>query len=602
LKLKTIIVSASNRSAGNIIRQETGIFRWIYLGENAINAEHLEKQIGERGGRIEIAGLLKKTAEELKQPYIDYIGELDKEKNSFEWWANTLSEKNIFRSKTFLYSCYVKIAKKIRESYPRDKLVFFVEKEAVRKSLHKNMNDAVFQNYFFEKSLERIKDMKTFIIYKMWFLLSNIYYIILTKYIYRIGHTNEAKPLTLIYTFINNGSFDENGNYIETIFGSFPDYAIKTGKKISLIPQIRMASYKKSLENIRKSKYPFLMPHAYLTFYDVIEVFVGTMLNKNKIEKLEKFEDIDINDLISEDLKRDQIDHRIACDTLLFSKIFKRLKQENIRIDRLIYPFENLAREKLLCITMRKIYPYCNLLGYQHSTISLFLLSHFFSKKEADIIPLPDKIITNGRYYKNLLLESGYPAEKVIEGGAIRYSRILERGSNRKETKKTNILITTSVGLEESAEIIIKSVKALRDEKEYKVIIKCHPFMPFKRITQNLELTLPDQFVISKERFTDLLFNSSVLLYSDSTTSLEAIAMGIPVIYVESDLMLIADKLDFNEKLKFTAKTPEEINGYVKKAISMNETELKKKRKEWRNAVKELFNPVNEETYRLFLK
>ena len=218
-------------------------------------------------------------------------------------------------------------------------------------------------------------------------------------------------------------------------------------------------------------------------------------------------------------------------------------------------------------------------------------------------MPLPDRMVTNGRYTKNVFIESGYPKEKVVQGGAVRYTYLLEpkKTTERQKRDKPVILVTPSIKFE-AVELIWKVLKAFEQRDEYKILIKCHPDMPFEKISEHLNVKLPEHFTVSDRPVAELLRESDTLLYTCSTTCTEAIAAGVPAVHVESDLSIDLDQLDFDPGIRPSARSPEEIVKCVEAVISMSKRELSKKRKMWKRVVKELFGAVDNSTYRLFLR
>jgi surface carbohydrate biosynthesis protein (TIGR04326 family) len=583
-------------------------FRWVYLGENVPQAVSIERIIRGKGQRLEIAGILQETAKSLRQPYIDYIGKLSREKNSLTWWAGSLSEKSPPNSNTFLHACYIKTCADILKKYPDEFFIFFVEKTAVKRAILKNIQVDGLEHV--ESAGESIhgalKSLKELLFYKVGFLLRNIHRIAISRYRYRMQkRIKSQEPLVLIHTWIDRRSFDENGLYRDVYLGEVPSYLKKNGKNVAIVPYyiLNTVSYQKTVNKMAKSKHVFLVPHAFLSITDVFGALFSTLMNMPKKTGFSKFENMDISELIYDDMKNDWIRAYVASN-VLFYRFVKRLKEKHLPIYAVIYPYENLSLEKMLCIAMREFYPSAYLIGYQHSTVPTMYLSYFFSKHESNILPLPDRIVTDGRYTRDMFIESGYPEEKVVQGGAVRYAYLLEPKKIARPQKKDKpvILVTPSISRFEAVELIWKVFKAFEQRGEYKILIKCHPDMPFEKISEHLNMKLPEHFTVSDRPIAELLGESDALLYMCSTTSVEAIAAGIPVVHVESDLSIDLDQLDFDPGIRPSARSPEEIVKCVKDAISMSEEELSKKREMWKRVVNELFGTVDESTYRLFLR
>ena len=603
-----VISSPSKRLVKKILeKMKDRKFKWVYLGEDVSRAISIDEMMRDKGQRIETAEMLQETARSLRQSYIDYIGKLSVERNSLMWWAGRLSEKNPYVSKTFLHACYIKLSMDILKKYSNESLVFLVEKRAARRSILKNLSTCNLKHVESEgESIrEALKDLKEFIMYKGWFLLNNIYRIAISKYAYRMQKRVKSRtPLVLIHTIIDRRSFDEKGSYHESYFGGLPDHLKKSGKNVIVVPYVwGTVPYQKTIDRMAKSENVFLVPHAFLSVRDIFCVFFTTLANMPKKMVFPRFGDMDISEVIYEDLKNDRIGMRVASDMLLYYLV-KRLKKKQLLIDTVIYTYENQSWEKVLCSAMWKFYPSAYLIGYQHSAFSLMHLNHFFSKYESNIVPLPDRIVTTGRHAKDVFIESGYPDEKVAQGGAVRYVHLLGPKISTKSRKRDKpvILATPSIESSEAVELIWKIFKAFEHRSEYKVVIKCHPVMPFEKISRHLNIKFPEHVVVSDTPVAELLKESNVLLYMDSTTCVEAIAAGVPPVHVESDLSIDLDKLDFNPGVRTSARSAEEIVKRAKDVISMDEGELSKKRKMWNNVVMDLFGSVNDSVYSLFLR
>lgn len=605
-QMTCIISSPSKRSVKKILEKMKGRkFKWVYLGEDVSRTISMGEMIRDKGQRIETAEMLQETAWSLRQPYIDYIGKLSIERNSLTWWAGRLSEKNPYVSKTFLHACYIKVCADILKKYPNESLVFLVEKRAVRRAILKNLSTGNLKpiESWGESAHEALKDLKEFIMYKGWFLLNNIYRIAVSRYAYRMQkRVKSRKHLVLIHTIIDRRSFDETGSYHESYFGGLPDHMKKSGKNVVIVPYVwGTVQYQKTMDNMAKSENVFLVPHAFLSVWDIFGAFFTTLTNIPRKVGFPRFADMDISELVWEDLKNDWIGMRVASD-MLFYHLVKRLKEKQLPVDIVIHTYENQCWEKVLCSAMRKFYPSAYLVGYQHSAFSLMHLNHFFSRHEPNIVPLPDRIVTTGRHTKDVFIESGYPAEKVARGGAMRYTYLLGSKMSAKRWKRDKpvILVTPSISESEAAELIWKIFKAFEHCSEYKIVIKCHPVMPFEKISGYLNIKFPEHFIISDMPVAELLKESDVLFYSGSTTCVEAIAVGVPAVHVESDFSIDFDPLDFNPKVRTSTRSVEEIVKRVEDAIGMDEKELSKKRNMWSSVVKELFGNVSDAVYCLF--
>ncbi|VVB88580.1 Uncharacterised protein [uncultured archaeon] len=574
---------------------------WVYLGENVINAIDIEKWIGKKGEQIDIASRLQETAHLFRSKYIDYVGELNN--GSANWWATTISEKNPFISTVLLHICYLQICKELLEKNQFTHLVIFVENGALRKAIIKNFADL----YKIENADNRlhdltnaIKDKIKNILQKIYYISKNIYIIIIIKY-YKLNRHRysclEKKPLIILRDWIDYRSFDSKGQYKSAYFGNL-NKELKLGKKHFVILPYIININKKILEQIINSNEPFIIPHVYLTEINILSKF---FINLSVLESYPFFNDLDITYLIQDDFKKDTVRF---IDALLYTDLMRNLSNSNISFQSCIYLYENYIDEKLLCAGIKKYYPLTKLFGYQHSTAPIMLLSYFFSKKEYDSMPFPDKIITNGQYFTNLFKEEGYPSEKVATGAAIRYGYLYskERIKYIREQNKSiyTILVTPSASFNETLELLKNIIQAFGDKKQYKIIIKYHPALNTKALKKYIG-QLPSNTSISEKPVPELLNNTDLLIYNFTGACLEALYVGVPILHVKSNYRIDLDIFDYKRTNIYSAKNVEEIIHMGDELLQMNEEQLKPKQDLWKKVVEDMFRPVDESTYKLLM-
>jgi hypothetical protein len=231
------------------------------------------------------------------------------------------------------------------------------------------------------------------------------------------------------------------------------------------------------------------------------------------------------------------------------------------------------------------------------------LLNYFFSREELPVLPFPDKVITTGKYTERLFKESGYDPAKVVCGGAIRYANLSVRKAipAKKAPAQPVILAALSMDENETVELTSKVIKAFREKTQYKIIFKFHPDFPYRFVKRKIG-QLPHHFEVSEQPTGKLLQDSSLLIYSSTATSIEAIALGVPVLHVNSEYTIDRDNLaDFPPGTRESASTPAEILKATEKILAMDEKEVNRRRKLWAEVVADLFGPVDESTFDLFL-
>ena len=552
---RIIVCSTRKTCIRKALRQLNGRdFRWAYLGEDTSRAIAIEQQLIDTGQRIEIGGQLQEIARSLRQPYIDYIGKLSLENNSILWWVGSLSEKNPWASKTFLYACYVKLCRATLDASGQETLLFIAENRALRECLAVNIADISKGTVLrLESPINNItgalgRSMRM-TLYKAYFVAQTMYRLLLAR---RYGlkktierKSREGKGLVLLHNWVDQRSFDADGNYRDSYLGGLAHHLRNKGKSVVIVPYILYTvPYRQTLKKLAQSLDCVLLPESFLTVLGVLSVVMKTVMDIPARKVYPAFEGIEVNGIIMNDLVRDWVTSDPALKLLHYEAV-KRWKNAGIPIDTFIYPFENQVWEKAYYLALRKYYPAAKIIGYQHSIVPKMLLTYFFSRDELPILPFPDKVITTGKYTEKLFKESGYDPSRVICGGAIRYAGTLKPGVTapvKRDSSRPVILVTPTIDKNESIELIWKVLAALGQADRYKVILKLHPVAPYSGIARDIG-PLPANFTVSNQPVSELLEKSHMLIYTSSSTSIEALSRGVPVLHIESEYRIDWDIL-----------------------------------------------------------
>ena len=129
--------------------------------------------------------------------------------------------------------------------------------------------------------------------------------------------------------------------------------------------------------------------------------------------------------------------------------------------------------------------------------------------------------------------------QKVITSPAFRYSYLWNKKKKNKRKNKINIFVALPVGVEDSINIIkaISNVLFIK-KNNFNVIIKPHPTMDKKILNKHLNEFNNRNYKIILGSINRILNKTDIVISSMSITCLEAIALGIPVIYIKRSIGL----------------------------------------------------------------
>ncbi len=272
----------------------------------------------------------------------------------------------------------------------------------------------------------------------------------------------------------------------------------------------------------------------------------------------------------------------------------KKIEYKNIPVwDSVSYYFETLLSDSYLPNFIRNIEAARNLLARLHPKSILlpyergpYALAFIVSANSLDIdsvglqhgimvktdqdyavqnvanselgFPLPTKMLLFGESAKEVLVNTfSYPPDKIIVVGNPIYDDIEILGKNidkdailkslRLSPTKKTILVGTSMyqkihGSDDYDVLMVRTiVEKFRDDHNFQIIIKPHPRENtdvYEKIRNNFNIT---NLIITSTPIQQLFLVCDVFITVMSTTVLEALAMGKPVI-----LMKISDNVDLD--------------------------------------------------------
>lgn len=576
-----IVTPPSKRTAIRALREAgSEPVAWCYLGETLRTELACRQWFEGLAERIEIGALLRETSRRSREPFIEYIGELSERHGSDTWWLGSLAEKNPYVSRVFLHACYVAVAERLlREREGTGALLLLVEDRAVRRCLRDHFAYRLGADVH---CCERVGvDLRAWFDETLQFWVR--WGLFIARHLGRIaiarglvgredravdGH-GQGAGLTLIHSWVDGRCFDGAGAYQSVNFGNLDRYLAAQGRTVAIVPAILPAlPFRAGVLALLRSGVRFLFPQLYLRPGDVICTAVRT-IPKPPALAWPPFQGLDISALIEEDRRQDWLKGRPRTN-LLHGAAVRRWRDAGIPIASFIYTFENHVWEKAYVLAFRRHYPDVRLIGYQDANLPRMALNFFVAQRERGLVPLPDVLITNGQYSHDLLMASGHVTTRLRCGGAIRYRYLAEPAVEQagstdapwggSEDARPVVLVTTSIGESLACELLWKAIQAFGRELRVRVVVKCHPGLPFRALSGALGLDrLPPHFEVSVRPLRELLQGSAVLLYMDSTTSLEAVALGVSVVHVASDLDVDFDPLEGASEFRQTVRTPEEL-------------------------------------------
>jgi hypothetical protein len=236
----------------------------------------------------------------------------------------------------------------------------------------------------------------------------------------------------------------------------------------------------------------------------------------------------------------------------LKAQVPKKVKNDGIKVSRLIYFWENKAYEKYMNLEAKKYLAECITVGYAHVIPFPFNPMCNYSKEEANITPFPDKIVTCGEYVYDWLIKKGINNEKIIIGPALRHGYLAkirpEEKRNVAYSKAKNILVALPLNRDLSIELCDFVYEYAKNNGIFTFFVKAHPALKSIHLEKIVEkMKSNPKIVITKDNLLKLLGQCEHFLYIGATSApCEALVCGNSVLRYVSKLRETSDCLNSN--------------------------------------------------------
>lgn len=394
------------------------------------------------------------------------------------------------------------------------------------------------------------KIFKTIIRFSFWFLLHFGYWLY-SKFIESIPRNFNV----VIRTYFVPRSVDKvSGLRRDEYMGDLSDDIMINCKCLLLFSIVDWRDFKLYMFSKQPSQSSSALIHIFLSFSDLILVFLDLLNSKIKFNQNMIYENNDICELINEACLEEYLSMR-SFFYFLEKRVARRLMKRNVKC--ILWPYENQNWEKTYALEKKRIGSTINLKGIQHTGISYKLLNYYPSNIDLKMDFFPDQIFTVG----NIILEEfkrwNWGNVEINVCGAIRHGYF-------KNAKKENIIAknnkTIVYAFSYDIKLYSKVIKDLIDvfsETSFKVILRYHPLYRKENVRNIISYSLPDNFDDHMDKtWSEVYQAADLILYDDNTIGLEGLLYGVKTLYyTDSDPFYDSTRLfGFNKWKTYISK------------------------------------------------
>ncbi len=538
--------------------------------------------------------------------YQSLIGKIGSVNNTKIWWATDLASKNRMSSKLpFFLEQFLFVME--RACSTEEDVIFINLPEVILPSLENELKKAGIPFRFVgSKVICSLKSMlKRFRkVGAIFFNGAKVYF----RSLYarrKLGDSLREKMLIkrqvyVIKTFIYDHSFDSQGNCKDSFFGKLPDFA-RQSKDVLLFANV-IGIYGDCLDKIKACQNQLIVPYEmFLSLSDILQASFEALFSSINIEKDMLFLGFNVHDvlnrLIWQSFKGVQF-HQF----LHYWATRKLMKQ--VDASTFLFSFENYPWERMCVLAVRESEKNVKLIGYQHTVVPQAFLNMFIGSDEAQLMPLPDKVLTAGNVTKEIMERySDYGPVKINTACALRYEYLFNADNKLKRKKISNVFIALEITLE-SYDMVCCIIKELSKDNKYKVKIRAHPALPWRCFVEKFGCKVDqyENFEISKTvSMKEDLDWADVVVYSGTTVGIEALMSGKPVIHFDRGLILSYDPLFESSYLKWTFSEGNSLRQIFKQIDGLSADEFKNQHDKAKKYIEQYFYPISDKKLNAFV-
>ncbi len=557
-----------------------------YFSSGFLKYRHLVTTSAQNVNIGDVSSTINRIVPDLVGPLID-LGSDIPPKSTFDWDASNLSERSPYNSDILIRAAQYVAFRQLSETQANHAFIVgdpdFAEllydegqKAGIAVYWRKPKHKKPFVGQVFRFFLQLVKILSTLHI-RLAGMRATLHRSIVLKKLRKrfpipVRQLQEAD--VLIVNWVHSQTFNsEKPIQDDRTLGTFPDILGNEGQKIGYLglPLDWVEPFKGIAENAVTAKDPALLIEDCMSKVSLLSSALWSLGAPFRLQPKLHACGFDLSALVRMEIFREWAAWRPVWARLL-RNVAPFLEQKKIAPKFICYIYENQPWERMLINGLRAQFPEATLVGLQLSLFAPNYISFFPSRLTRENGLFPDYLMVPSPSFSSWYQKHGIPKKAVIEGGAIRYQTLLKKASSKPTRFKSaadeaSILCCTSIEFDESLELVYAAAEALQNTSQ--LIVNFHPVTSiefrqrFKSAIKELADFSLDHIAYTDEPTNKLLRKTTAVIYNSSGASFDALALGIPVIYVRRRFAIDYNKVP--EDLCFECSSPEEIRRAVER-------------------------------------
>lgn len=552
---------------------------WIYLGTDAERYFDIQRALAGHGRQIVAGPLLNEAADAFRDEILNFDQVL-KVRSELRWQATDLAERSVYNTAFLHRCCSALVLHRVLAGLEEDLLVIVDDPFLGRRLAGLARQVGRSGDGPFRRAAHAVRHLAD----RNGLLVRGLVHRLLFLRAFRASRQTVRRHLpfdrprpsldVLIVTWLAPDTFDANAPIDrDTYFGLMPGELRRRGFRVGYLAILTTWVFplKELLQNVASAYDHVAVPEEVLRWRDTLAIVSTTLLKPARVRRRLEAGGVDLTGHLVDELRREWAKPRQLWSLQFF--YVGRFLAEHGAPAAVVHPFENQPWEKTLRLGLNERMPEVRVIGCQHTPISARWFPYFPSRRDLSMGQLPDRVVVIGPLWKQLLAAHGYPPEQLDVAPALRYVHLADLQPLRRDTiprSGLTVVVAGSIGYSDSLEMVVKALRAIEPLENVRLVVKLHPKMGGTRdwFLQALLRALARETPLPHLTFDDrtvpeVLSGADVVLYTTTSVSYEALAVGIAVVFVQSDFWFDLDPVPADADVGWTVRTPAEIRAVI---------------------------------------
>lgn len=458
--------------------------------------------------------------------------------DDLDWLLGSVPSRNTFLSPLFVQCCHLAMVRGLLESSdPVDRVV--VGSRGLANSLSRYVRDSSAQlEIVLRRSLSRrAKDMfRPLAHFARGLDLSARRWWFSRRLPKTSWDTDEG--VILISTYVLPSSL-RDGNYHDRYFPGILEHVPESEKRrIYFVPEfIGFENPNPAMRAVSGSDVRFLLKDPYLKLSDYLFALSRPLrLSRLRVPPC-RFRGFNIGPIVREELYRTSASLETV-KALLNYRFIQRLSAEGISPRRVVGWYENQVTDRGMILGLHHFFPEVKVIGYQGFIISPEVHIYIHptpAERELDLVP--EEVAVVGRALVDRVREFDHNL-RVRVAPAFRFQGVWNDLAERvpSEQLARSVLVVLPIGEPEMKQILsaVKTASEMFVQRGMylRFLVKPHPTLAEEELPTLLDVEWPSQFHVVGGDFHSCLSEAGIVVGNSSSTCVEAIARGRPVVII----------------------------------------------------------------------